>query len=87
MISNSNPIMFILITFGILISICVMLLPSIIELKKPKDAGPRMIMEYPVFTLPTIANISALSVEEERFDPALIEKIADVISILPDLEI
>lgn len=87
MISNSNPIMFILITFGILISICVMLLPSILELKKPKDAGPRIIMESSVFTLPTITNISVLRVEEERFDPALIEKIADVIAILPDLEI
>ncbi|MDW8023127.1 MAG: hypothetical protein RMJ15_05265 [Nitrososphaerota archaeon] len=39
-----NPIP-IMISIGVLTFILVMFLPAIIELKKPKDPGPRMILE------------------------------------------
>lgn len=84
MISNPNPITFILLTFGILISILAILLPSILELKKPRDAGPRMINGSSVL----IGSIRILNIEEEqRFDLTHIEKIADAIAFLPNLEI
>jgi len=44
MIPNLTSIIVILI-LGIPILILIMLLPALLELKKPKDGGPRMIME------------------------------------------
>jgi hypothetical protein len=52
-------------TATIVTSIFLMFLPVIIELKKPKDAGPRLIAEYFVQTgLGTLKNL--LNLEEEE---------------------
>jgi hypothetical protein len=88
MISNPNPTTFILLTFGILIFIFAMLLPSILELRKPKDAGPRIINGFSVSIPHVTGSIRILNMEEDqRFDQTLIEKIADSIAFLPNLEI
>jgi len=83
-----NPITtFILLIIGVSTFIFIMLLPALFELKRPKDAGPRMIMEYPLFTQPELGRVSMANVEEEqRLDQKLVEKIADIIAVLPNLE-
>jgi hypothetical protein len=71
------------------ILILIMLLPVLVELKKPKDAGPRMIMdnvsEVPISFMRVIplANIE----EEQKFDSTLIQTLAKIIGALPSLEV
>ncbi|MDH7477951.1 MAG: hypothetical protein QHH17_06180 [Candidatus Bathyarchaeota archaeon] len=88
MFPNPTPTTLILLTMGVSILILIMLLPSIIELKKPKDAGPRIILDYAndMQTLWKEA-IPTLDVEEEHMlDKMLVKKIVEVISVLPNLE-
>ena len=88
MIPNSTPTTFMLLTIGVSILIFIMLLPSLIELKKPKDAGPRIIIDY-TYDMQTLwkAAMPILNVEEEiGFNKMLANKIADIISVLPNLE-
>ena len=74
---------------GTPILILIMLLPVLVELKKPKDAGPRMIMdnisEVPIQIMRVIplANIEG----EQNFDSALIQALAKIIGVLPSLEV
>jgi hypothetical protein len=87
MIPNPTPT-FILLTIGVLTFIFIMLLPSLLELKKPKDAGPRIIIDY-TYDMQTLWKVSMpiMDVEEERiFDKMLVKKIVEVISVLPNLE-
>jgi hypothetical protein len=73
---------------GVSTFIFIMLLPALLELKRPKDAGPRMIADDATFTQPKITDISIVNVEEEqRFDQILIKRIADAIAVLPNLEV
>jgi hypothetical protein len=88
MIPNPSPTALILLTIGVSTLIFVMLLPSLLELKKPKDAGPRIIIDY-ANGMQTLWKeiIPILDVEAERgFDKILVKKIVDIISILPNLE-
>ena len=88
MIPNLTSIITMLI-LGTPILILIMLLPGLVELKKPKDAGPRMIMdnvsEVPIHIMRVIplANIE----EEQNFDSALIQALAKIIGVLPSLEV
>jgi hypothetical protein len=90
MILNPTPTMFIILIFGVSTFIFIMLLPALFELKRPKDAGPRKIMDniiaVPQFQLGRI--ISLMNVEEEKlgFDQVLVKKTADIIAFLPNLE-
>jgi len=74
---------------GTPILILIMLLPVLVELKKPKDAGPRMIMDnvsevpIPIMRVIPIANIE----EEQNFDSTLIQTLAKIIGVLPSLEV
>jgi len=90
MIPNSNPTTLILLAFGASVFIFIMLLPALLELKKPKDAGPRMIMDDLVVAqyFPKKGIIQLQSIDEEKFglDKTIVKKIADVISFLPNLE-
>ncbi|MGC8896190.1 MAG: hypothetical protein ACP5LB_05440 [Candidatus Bathyarchaeia archaeon] len=88
MIPNPTPTTFMLLTIGVSTLIFIMLLPSILELKKPKDAGPRIIIDY-TYDMQTLwkAAMPILNVEEEiGFNKMLANKIADIISVLPNLE-
>jgi hypothetical protein len=88
MIPNPTPTTFIMLILGVSTFIFIMLLPAILELKRPKDAGPRMITDDAHFTHPKIRNMPIANVEEEQgFDQILIKRIADIIAVLPNLEV
>jgi hypothetical protein len=86
MIPNLTVIIIILVTTPMLILL--MFLPAFIELKKPKDRGPRLITtgisEVNLF----MANFSPLAniENEQRYDGSLNQTIAKVIAVLPSLE-
>ena len=88
MIPNLTSIIAILI-LGIPILILIMLLPALLELKKPKDGGPRMILDnisevqIQIMRMIPIASIE----DEQKFDSALIQQLAKIIAILPSLEV
>jgi len=88
MIPNSTPTTLMLLTIGVSTLIFIMLLPAILELKKPKDAGPRIIIDY-AYDMQTLWKVAMpiLDVEEEiGFNKMLAKKIVDIISVLPNLE-
>jgi hypothetical protein len=88
MIPNPTPTTFIMLILGVSTFILIMLLPAILELKRPRDAGPRMIADDVHFTQPKIRSMPIVNVEEEqRFDQVLVKRIADVIAVLPNLEV
>jgi len=88
MFPNPTPTTFIMLILGVSTFIFIMLLPALLELKRPKDAGPRMIADDANFTQPKIRNMPIVDVEEEQgFDRILIKRIADVIAVLPNLEV
>jgi hypothetical protein len=81
-----NPTAIILILAPVLILI--LFLPAIIELKKPKDQGPRMIMEVPKMTLSLVHVIPIANMErEQKFDSSLIQTMAKITAFLPSLEV
>ena len=69
--------------------ILIMFLPAFIELKRPKDGGPRMITaEIPEINMLTTRFIPIANIEDEqKFDSSLIQTMAKVISVLPSLEV
>jgi len=83
MIPNPTPTTFIMLVFGVSTFIFIMLLPAFLELKKPKDAGPRTIMNN-IIAIPQLLTI----MEDEKIvlDQALRQKIASIIAFLPNLE-
>jgi hypothetical protein len=87
MIPNPIPT-FVLLTIGVLTFLFIMLLPSLIELKKPKDAGPKMIMDYTFDIRSKTQDILMIDMEEEQgFDQTFIKKVVDIISFLPNIEV
>jgi hypothetical protein len=88
MISNPTPTTLVMLIFGVSTFIFIMLLPALLELKRPKDAGPRMIADDAYFAQPKIRGMPIVNVEEEQgFDRMLVKRIADAISVLPNLEV
>lgn len=85
---NPNPMTFIMLILGIFLFILIMLLPALWELKRPKDAGPRVIMDNILLVRPQTrkATLTVNLEAEQKFDQTLAKKIADVISVLPNLE-
>ena len=86
MIPNLTAIIIIIITTPVLILI--MFLPAFIELKKPKDRGPRSITaEIPEMNLHITRFISIANIEDEQiFDSSLIQTMTKIIAVLPSLE-
>ncbi|MEM2968464.1 MAG: hypothetical protein QXJ40_05430 [Candidatus Bathyarchaeia archaeon] len=88
MILNLTP-MFVLFSMTLLLLIFITLLPAFLELKKPKDKGPRVIME----TAPTgmVFFIYSLPIEDietgQKFDAPITHTIARVLDALPNLEV
>jgi hypothetical protein len=88
MIPNLTSIIAILI-LGIPILILIMLLPALLELKKPKDGGPRMILDnisevqIQIMRMIPIASIE----DEQKFESALIQTLAKIIEVLPSSEV
>ena len=88
MIPNLTSIIAILI-LGIPILILIMLLPALLELKKPKDGGPRLILDnisevqIQIMRMIPIASIE----DEQKFESALIQPLPKIIEVLPSLEV
>jgi len=83
MVPNPNPMTFIVLILGVSTFIFIMLLPAFLELKKPKDAGPRTIMNN-IIAIPQLPTI--MEDETTVLDQALRQKIASIIAFLPNLE-
>lgn len=77
----------VILIFGAFTFILIMLLPAFLELKRPKDAGPRIIAGcMPEMPSKTRAAIIVNMERDEKFDQTLTKKIADILSVLPNLE-
>jgi hypothetical protein len=89
MVPNPTLIEFITPILEVSTFIFIMLLPALLELKRPKDAGPRVIMDNAPPSQSQIRKGTFLILDleqEQRCDQAIIKKIADVIAILPSME-
>jgi hypothetical protein len=65
-----------------------MFLPALLELKRPKDGGPRMINGTVPGVNMRLGVISFVNMEDEqKFDRPLIQTLAGIIEILPSLEV
>ena len=88
MIPSPTLTTFIMLIFGVSTFIFIMFLPALLELKKHKDAGPRLIMnDAPIMQTKMRETVLIVNVEEEHgFDQVLAKKMADVMAVLPNLE-
>jgi hypothetical protein len=88
MIPNPTPTVFILLILGVLTSIAIMFLPAFYELKKPRDAGPRRIMnEAPTPSTKVVKTMLIANMEEDySISQTAIYRILDIIAVLPNLE-
>ncbi len=71
---------------GVSTFLLVSLLPAIVELKRPKDKGPRTMPGTILAGTQTVSKSLKGMEEETGFDRVLAGKIAGLISILPNLE-
>lgn len=70
------------------ITFLLMFLPAIIELKKPKDAGPRLINDNIAKIRISTLKIPITNIEEEqKFDSKSTINIASFIYLIPNLEV
>jgi hypothetical protein len=88
MIPNPTSTEFILLILGVLTSVAIMFLPALYELKNPRDAGPRRIMNDTNVLSPEIVKTMLMTNMEEDYNMSqtVIHKILDIIAILPNLE-
>ena len=90
MFPNPTSTTLILSILGVLTFSIIMLLPALLELKKPKDSGPRKIMDDAYITHYRMAGAVLMikNLEEDyRFDQKPTGKIMDIIAVLPNLEV
>jgi hypothetical protein len=91
MIPTSALTSIITLFLAVLTFIIVMLMPALFELKKPKDAGPRIILEDTLYLkiLNASPNIPLLDADDEKVElnQEIIEKMAKVLAVLPRLEV
>ena len=89
MLPNPTPTL-IMLLLGVSAFIFIMLLPALLELKRPRDAGPRIIMDdvFIVQRFRAREIVPLANIEEERFglDKTIVNKITDIIAVLPNLE-
>ena len=88
MIPNLTQTILVLV-LGTPLLILIMFLPVLIELRKPKDCGPRMIMDkVPVFHVQPRVVVAIANIEEEiKFEYSLLPRLLKVIELLPSLEV
>jgi hypothetical protein len=86
MIPNLTAIIIIMVTTPVLVLLT--FLPAFIELKKPKDGGPRLITTgIPEVNSCIVRFIPLANIEDEqRYDGSLYQTIAKDIAVLPSLE-
>ena len=86
MLENLALTTFVALAFGVVIFILLMFLPALLELRKPRDAGPRKIMDDIIIGEWQMKIASIEKSEEIEIDQALVKKMANVLSVLPNLE-
>jgi len=88
MIPTPTLTTFIMLILGVSTFIFIMFLPALFELKKHKDAGPRLIMNDAPIMQTKMKTVLIVNVEEEYgFDQMLVKKIADIMAVLPNIEV
>ena len=88
MIPTPTLTTFIMLILGVSTFIFIMFLPALFELKKHKDAGPRLIMNDAPVMQTKMKAVLIVNVEEGfGFDQMLVKKMADVMAILPNIEV
>jgi len=91
MIPTSALTSIITLFLAVLTFLIVMLMPALFELKKPKDAGPRIMLEDTLYSkiLNASPNIPLLDVDDEKveLDQEIIKRMAKVLAVLPRLEV
>lgn len=84
MILTANELTVLLLVFcNSLIGI--LLLPAFLELKKPKDNGPRIMPDFAPKN--TEVNLLTNIDDEQKYDVILVHKIASIMTVLPDMEV
>ena len=90
MIPNLNPTTLMMSIFGVSTFIFIMFLPALLELKKPRDAEPRITMDDVIIAQRFRAReiIPLANIEKEKFglDQTIVKRITDIVSFLPNLE-
>ncbi|MBX5321012.1 MAG: hypothetical protein QHH12_03565 [Candidatus Bathyarchaeota archaeon] len=88
MVPTPTPDSVIMLFFGVLTFIILMLLPAIIELKKPKDPGPRIIKDLIVLCDldMEINSIIDKDGEEPKLDKLILKEVSAILAVLPSLE-
>jgi hypothetical protein len=88
MLSNLNQTILIVV-LGTPLLFLIMFLPALLKLRKPKDCGPRMIMDnVPEFHVQPRVFVAIANIEGEvKFESSLIPRLSKVIEVLPSLEV
>jgi hypothetical protein len=90
MIPNLNPTTLMMLIFGVSTFIFIMFLPALLELKKPRDAGPRITMDDVIIAqrFRDREIIRLANIEKEKFglDQTIVKRITNIVSFLPNLE-
>ncbi len=87
MLPNLTPMIILLIVTTPLL-IFITFLPAFLELKKPKDGGPRLIVENAPEVKTYRYSIQIEDIEkEQKFDVSLLQAIAQIIEVLPNLDV
>lgn len=86
MIPNPNLISIITAFFGILFFIILALLPSIIELKRPEDHGPKIIRDYDFAHLHDLDIKRAHGENEPKVNSSILREVTAILAFLPDIE-
>ncbi len=84
------PLVLVVLFLGSAVLFLLMLLPSFLELKKPKDAGPRMIMDDAAgLTAQTMRfEINFISSLEEKDSSAKLKPtLADILGVLQNIDV
>jgi len=71
---------------GVLLFIILMFLPSIIELKKPEDPGPRIIGDYNFVYLYDLDVKKPYGEIDSKTGVLILREVTAVLTFLPDLE-
>ena len=85
MLENLPQTMFVALAFGVVIFVLFMFLPALLELRRPRDAGPRKIVED-VSAGRKLEIASMEETEKIEVDQAIVKRISNILSTLPNLE-
>jgi len=84
---ETTPVMMLVtLASGVVVFILVIFLPAVFKSTNPKDSGSREVTHELFDSVFQTKLVSLENCEETRPDRTLVEKLATVLSVLPDLE-